>query len=97
MHNDFLSIIEAGYAQIPSEQMWLQGIADAALPCLDQGLGVNAYTYDATSPRDFQVPSKAAAGGSPFLGADLACIVQEDLAIHPGMLSLYDRPGPPGL
>jgi DNA-binding CsgD family transcriptional regulator len=58
---DFVDIIEAAYAPTVSEQDWLQAIADAALPCLERGMGVNAYTYDAAAV-PFQVPCGVSAG-----------------------------------
>jgi DNA-binding CsgD family transcriptional regulator len=40
-----LQIVDAAYADSPDDQLWLQGVLDAAAPILDWGLGLCAYTY----------------------------------------------------
>jgi DNA-binding NarL/FixJ family response regulator len=37
---DVLGVVEAAYAQAPDDAAWLAGIADAAAPLVDQGLGM---------------------------------------------------------
>ncbi len=48
-----VEILEAAYRVEQSEQAWLGGVLDAARRGLDDGLGVMAYTYDASSPDHF--------------------------------------------
>lgn len=44
MKHDLLKIVEAAYADV-DEEAWLRGLANAARPMLDAGLGVCAYTF----------------------------------------------------
>lgn len=46
MKRDLVRIIEAAYAEAETEQDWVRGLAEAALPALDDGLGLAAYTFD---------------------------------------------------
>ncbi len=48
-----LDVIEACYRVETADTEWLAGIVEAATPLLDSGLGVLAYTYDATDPARF--------------------------------------------
>lgn len=91
MRDDYVSIIEAAYAPADSEEAWLQGIADAALPCLDRGLGVNAYTFDARNSADFRMPSFVGVGGAP----DREAADQIIGTAHTTVIERLYRPGPP--
>jgi DNA-binding CsgD family transcriptional regulator len=61
---DYLAIVEAAYAQGRSDQEWVQGIAEAALPIVDAGHGVLAYTYDASEPGTVHMGAYAEAGST---------------------------------
>jgi DNA-binding CsgD family transcriptional regulator len=50
-----VEILEAAYRVEQPEEAWLAGVLDAARPGLDDGLGVMAYTYDASNPKDFKL------------------------------------------
>jgi DNA-binding CsgD family transcriptional regulator len=63
--HDLVAVIEAAYAPAATEQAWVEGIAEAAQPCLDEGLGLNVYTFDARDPAKFRVPACAGVGGTP--------------------------------
>jgi DNA-binding CsgD family transcriptional regulator len=52
---DLVEILEAAYRVEQPEDAWLSGVLDAARPGLDDGLGVMAYTYDASNPKSFQL------------------------------------------
>lgn len=92
MKGDHVSIIEAAYANVPDEQEWVQGIADAALPCLDQGLGVSVFTYDATVPSALRIPSAAGAGRGAFCLEQLQAMARE---LDPMLVVRAYEPGPP--
>lgn len=92
MKSDFISIIEAAYTPAATEQAWLQGIADASKPCLDAGLGLNAYTYDATDPQAFRVVSCAGAGATPMHAEAIEGIVR---GADPRLITRLHVPGPP--
>jgi DNA-binding CsgD family transcriptional regulator len=62
---DYLDIVEAAYSVERSPAEWLQGITDAGLDALDQGLGVFAAFYDAGDPRDLRVDSMVSSGATP--------------------------------
>jgi len=70
MRPDLISIIEAVYAAphgdgSPHEAAWLQGIAAAAEPALDVGLGTMAYTFTAdpeTGPTVLEATSRGRYG-----------------------------------
>ncbi len=53
---DLVGILEAAYRVEQPEEPWLAGVLDAARPGLDDGLGVTAYTYEASNPEDLEVP-----------------------------------------
>ena len=46
MERDFVNIIEAAYAEEKSEEDWMRGVAQAAAPVFDAGLGIAAFTFD---------------------------------------------------
>jgi DNA-binding CsgD family transcriptional regulator len=52
---DLVEILEAAYCVEQPEEAWLGGVLDAARPGLDDGLGVMAYTYDASNPTNMQL------------------------------------------
>ncbi len=62
MKRDYLAIIEAAYAQVESDREWLQGVADAAHPVIDAGLGVTVYSYNASDPSHLKLDNFADAG-----------------------------------
>jgi DNA-binding CsgD family transcriptional regulator len=66
---DYLSIIEAAYASSPSDDEWVQGIADTARPILDQGHGVHVWTYDARDAAAYRLDAFGQAGGDRSLEA----------------------------
>ncbi len=51
MKRDLINVIEAAYAEAETEQSWLAGIAAAARPVLDTGLGTVSYTFDLPAQR----------------------------------------------
>jgi DNA-binding CsgD family transcriptional regulator len=52
---NLVEILEAAYRVEQPEEAWLRGVLDAARAGLDDGLGVMAYTYDASNPKMFAV------------------------------------------
>jgi len=61
---DYLAIVEAAYAQGRSDQEWVQGLAEAAVPIVDAGHGVLAYTYDARESGTVHIGDYAEAGST---------------------------------
>jgi DNA-binding CsgD family transcriptional regulator len=59
---DTLRVVEAAYDDIPDERLWLQNVADAALPLLDDRLGLYAYVY-ALPPSGLPVRSTFVSAG----------------------------------
>jgi DNA-binding CsgD family transcriptional regulator len=66
---DLVRIVEAAYDIEQTEDIWLSGILAAASPALDAGLGVLAYTYDASEPSDIRFTAVAGQGVSEGLAA----------------------------
>jgi len=89
---DYLSLVEAGYSSAGSTDDWVQGLAEAARPILDQGLGVIAYAYDAHAPAPERVVALGQAGGAASFGA----AAREFLAaLPPDVASLLFPATPP--
>lgn len=53
MKPDLISVVEAAYAIDQPEEGWLRGMLSAARGTMDDGLGVMAFTYDASNPAAF--------------------------------------------
>jgi DNA-binding CsgD family transcriptional regulator len=53
--NDPIAIVEAAYALTGDETEWLERLVQVALPSLERGHGVLAFTYDATDALDIRV------------------------------------------
>jgi DNA-binding CsgD family transcriptional regulator len=51
MKEDWIRIIETAYDLVDDEEKWLKGVAQAARPALDRGLGVVGYFFDASGDR----------------------------------------------
>jgi DNA-binding CsgD family transcriptional regulator len=82
---DWIGILEAAYALDRNDDAWLGGMLDAARSCLDDGMGMVAFVYDASDHRTLQVRQMASAGVSaPRLDAYFR--VSEQLAAIPGFL-----------
>lgn len=62
---DALHVIEAAYRLDGDETTWLEGLADAALPLLDRGLGLVAYTVDAHGPANSSLRAIVASPDDP--------------------------------
>ena len=62
---DYLAVVEAAYASCAEDADWLQGIAEAALPILDQGRGVHVWSYDARAPAAERMRGWGQAGCHP--------------------------------
>lgn len=92
MPGDVIAIFEAAYARIDSDQCWLQGIADASLPCFDLGLGLTAYTYDASDPAKLNVHACATAGNTTL---DRCVIEEVARKVPPMVIERAYGPGPP--
>jgi DNA-binding CsgD family transcriptional regulator len=92
MKRDYVSIIEAIYAPAESEQAWVGAVAEAAAPCLDFGLGLNVYTYDARNLSDFRVVACASQGNTPMDGAAIEALVR---SASPELIRMAYLPGPP--
>src|SRR5688572_22071121 len=92
MPGDLLRVVEAAYAPAPSEKAWLEGIAAAALPCLDRGLGLCVYIYDASNLTDFRISTCVGAGATPVGHAEIESVVR---AGSPETTRKYYEPGPP--
>ncbi len=50
MAGDLVGLIEAVYDMDGDDGNWVRGIVERARPLLDHGLGIGAFTYDATEP-----------------------------------------------
>jgi DNA-binding CsgD family transcriptional regulator len=59
--SDLVEVVEAVYREAEDEILWLRGIAHAAKPALDAGLGVGAWMYD-TSHGVFEVTASTGIG-----------------------------------
>jgi DNA-binding CsgD family transcriptional regulator len=81
VQTDLIGFVEAAYRLEPGTSDWLAGVLSAARPVLDGGLGVAAYSYDASNPAALRIetfvadgmPNAAAAGiaqGVPLFDAD---------------------------
>jgi DNA-binding CsgD family transcriptional regulator len=82
---DWIGILEAAYALDQADGAWLGGMLGAAATCLDEGMGMVAFLYDASDPQALRVSQMAAAGVSaPRLQAYFR--VSEELAAIPGFL-----------
>jgi DNA-binding CsgD family transcriptional regulator len=82
---DWIGILEAAYALDQPDDAWLGGMLGAASPCLDEGMGVVAFLYDASDPLTLRVHQMAQVGVSaPRLEAYFR--VSEQLAAIPGFL-----------
>lgn len=51
VRQDWLEVVEAAYRDDVPEKEWLRGLANAARPVLDAGLGVCAYSYSIEGTR----------------------------------------------
>jgi DNA-binding CsgD family transcriptional regulator len=92
---DYVSIIEAAYRLDLAEVEWLRGIADAALTCVDDGLGVVVYTFDASDPAAFRPGRLVAAGTSKSIDFTHMLATTPDLG-EEIVRKLY-LPSPPAL
>jgi DNA-binding CsgD family transcriptional regulator len=82
---DWVGILEAAYALEADDTAWLDGILGAARPCLDEGMGLVAFLYDASDPGMLRVGHMASnAVSPPRLEAYFR--VSEQLAAIPGFL-----------
>jgi DNA-binding CsgD family transcriptional regulator len=63
---DVIAVVEATYRIDGTDSEWLQGIAAAVAPLLDDGLGISALTTEARAGRVF-IRDAACVGGSPEL------------------------------
>jgi len=82
---DWIGILEAAYALDRDDDAWLGGLLEAARTCLDDGMGMVAFVYDASDHRTLQVRQMTSAGVSaPRLEAYFR--VSEELAAIPGFL-----------
>ena len=78
MSPDYVRLIEAAYRVDLDESAWLRGLAEAALPQLDRGLGTVVYYMDLRDPKRPTASFPIVAGdnalppelGEKFLGAD---------------------------
>jgi DNA-binding CsgD family transcriptional regulator len=75
---DPVAVIEAAYRIELPEMEWLQGIAAAALPLLDDGFGINAYLYERRADGTVSLWSPVLVGADPDLFAALAAITLEE-------------------
>ncbi len=70
-----IDLIEAIYdLEAPSEELWLRRIA-ASAGVLDAGLGVSAYTYDASDPARFRLGAAVVGGQQAFDEATLRSLL----------------------
>jgi DNA-binding NarL/FixJ family response regulator len=60
-----IAVVEACYRLAGDEHDWLKGLAEAARPALDAGLGIIAYTYDLRADGPLHVSPPAIAGSDP--------------------------------
>jgi DNA-binding NarL/FixJ family response regulator len=92
---DFLAIIEAAYRLDLDERRWLEAIAEAAQGCLDAGLGIIAYTFDASDPARLQTHALAAVG--PARDIDWAAVASRAPEIGKERMRQLYSPAPPAL
>jgi DNA-binding CsgD family transcriptional regulator len=62
----WIDVMEAAYDMEPREQAWLQRIVQTSEPLLDEGLGVEAYTYDVSRADRVVIPSVARSHDLPM-------------------------------
>lgn len=94
MSGDLVSLAEAAYRAEVSERDWLTGIAVAALPILERGFGINAYTYDVGNPEDLRICECVELGNAPIDGPGIQRMLP--LVSQETLHNLY-APGPPVL
>jgi DNA-binding CsgD family transcriptional regulator len=90
--SDYLAIVEALYASYASDSEWVQAIAEVACPMLDQGLGINVWTYDLNVPLAERIRAYHSAGSS----AELDASARRFLTSMPAEVSrVFYPPNPP--
>lgn len=55
---DFVSVIEAAYAAVPSERSWLEGIVEQAEHWFGRHVPIAAYVIDASDPARFRAGAR---------------------------------------
>jgi DNA-binding NarL/FixJ family response regulator len=70
MNHAYLRMVDAIYGAASGDQAWLANVAGAAQEHLDDGLGVVAYTYDASDIASFKIDSIKSSSATPLLFAD---------------------------
>jgi DNA-binding CsgD family transcriptional regulator len=60
-----IDIVQAVYSTAPDDRQWLELLADAAHPVLEQGLGLSVFTFDASGSQGVQIGLQAARGLPP--------------------------------
>lgn len=99
---DALEVIEAAYRLEGDETSWLRGLVDAAMPLLDRGLGLHAYTIDAQAPADRRVKTMVCSPDDPeaiaFASAKVASmpppIAEQLLRVPIGYAASSELAGP---
>lgn len=64
---DAIAVIEAAYADAPTDHDWMDGLLRACRPLLDCGYGLTVWTFDARDPQALKI------GERRFLGEDPRC------------------------
>jgi DNA-binding CsgD family transcriptional regulator len=67
VEDDVIRVIERAYSLEGSEEAWLSGLAEAARPVLERGLGILAFTYRARPNAPLEVRAVAGSGISDGL------------------------------
>jgi DNA-binding CsgD family transcriptional regulator len=89
MKPDLIGIVEAIYQDAPDDQTWLHGVATAAEPALDLGLGTMAYTFAADPKVGVEVLQTVARGrhGEQLLRTALNMVTEQGPNAMPGFKS----------
>lgn len=86
-----VDIVEAAYAPAETEQAWVDHIAALALPVLDEGLGLSAFTFDASAGQ-----LRVLAMAAPGLPEEFRPRVAAESTPQPFVPQFF-RPSPPAL
>jgi DNA-binding CsgD family transcriptional regulator len=87
---DLVGVIDAAYSAVVDDAAWVQSVAEAAAPCLDQGLGILVSLYDTTTGRIVLDPIRDVGVGRE--GVDIIRVSHE--AADPAVLRIVYRNGP---
>jgi DNA-binding CsgD family transcriptional regulator len=64
LNPDVIGLVEAAYRIADTDQAWLEGVVEAALPVLQRGCGVHAYLVDMSDPENITMRFPMVAGAT---------------------------------